>query len=184
MSEIIEQMQSEHANMSKVLLLLGQQLRILDEGGSADFTLMQDIVDYIMNYSDRVHHPKEDLIYKKLDTTHKELHETLEDLLHDHRDLANKTSQFANTLSEIILDAIIPRNAVVQQGREFIDANLQHIRREESIVFPLASQSLQQKDWTDIKKSMADKNDPLSGNVAQKQYQTLYNRIMDLKVKV
>ena len=51
-------------------------------------------------------------------------------------------------------------------------------------MFPLASQSLQQKDWTDIKKSMADKNDPLSGNVAQKQYQTLYNRIMDLKVKV
>ena len=63
MSAIIEQLNQEHANMSRILDLLEHEIEAFGRGEVADFHLVQEIMDYCLDYPEACHHPKEDAIY-------------------------------------------------------------------------------------------------------------------------
>ena len=52
---------------------------------------------------------------------------------------------------------------------EFIDSQREHLRKEETLLFPAALRTLQAEDWADIDARMSDRKDPLfDGDVAEK----------------
>ena len=54
----------DHEQVELLLNVLTEQLAELEsEQQGVNFKLMDDIVNYLRNYIDRYHHPKEDLIY-------------------------------------------------------------------------------------------------------------------------
>jgi hemerythrin-like domain-containing protein len=176
--DVIKKMQIEHANMAKVLRLLEIQLQLLHEGDTQDFDLMQDIMDYMMNFEDLIHHPKENIIYEKLKQRNPNITAIVDELLQEHEDLSYKTKAFANTINEIVLDAMIPREEIVDQGKAFIARNLEHIKKEDTIVFPAILKSLQDEDWKEIVEYLPKQDDPLTGKDVEEQYQKLYESIM------
>ena len=66
MPQVIETLERDHANITKLLELIESEILAIEVGKTPGYPLMQDVMRYIAQYSDRFHHPKEDLIYAQL----------------------------------------------------------------------------------------------------------------------
>ena len=66
MAEVLDRLEQEHTNMAKPVDVLEHRLAVFAEAGTVDYDLILRIVDYFLDYPDQVHHPKEDLVYRKL----------------------------------------------------------------------------------------------------------------------
>ena len=52
--------------MAKLFDILERQIEIYGGGGRPDDAIIRDILDYCLGYPTLCHHPKEDLVYRKL----------------------------------------------------------------------------------------------------------------------
>ena len=64
--DAIVTLSDEHRYLSLLLDTLEEQLQLTDLTAPGDFFLIQDIVHYMYEYTDVVHHPTEDLMFEKL----------------------------------------------------------------------------------------------------------------------
>ena len=87
----IDQLHQDHVNTSKLLVLLQKQMDAFDKGDETDFSLMQNIVDYMSEYTDSVHHPKEDLIYAALENRDPSCKNLVDELHNEHKQLSSLT---------------------------------------------------------------------------------------------
>ena len=62
----IEAWHTEHAYFMRLLDLLHDQVAIFESGQRPKYDLMEDIISYLRNYSDRYHHPREDVAFARL----------------------------------------------------------------------------------------------------------------------
>jgi hemerythrin-like domain-containing protein len=61
MYDILDQIHYDHISMSKVLHLMEQEVFRIEADIDPDYNLLVDGMRYMVNYSDAVHHPKEDV---------------------------------------------------------------------------------------------------------------------------
>ena len=66
MADLIALWHAEHANFSRLLNVLDEQVAEFHEGEGPVFGLMLDIVSYLREFADRVHHPREDAAFRRL----------------------------------------------------------------------------------------------------------------------
>jgi hemerythrin-like domain-containing protein len=66
MTEIMSMLVNDHRNMTRIIDVLDRQIGSLDRTGSTDYGLVQHILEYLLDYPTRVHHPVEDLVYGRL----------------------------------------------------------------------------------------------------------------------
>ena len=175
----IDQLHQDHVNTSKLLVLLQKQMDAFDKGDETDFSLMQSIVDYMSEYTDSVHHPKEDLIYAALETRDPGCKHLVDELHQEHKQLSSLTKELTLVLEEIVLDSVISRESVSRQGHDFIKQNRKHLEKEEKTIFPLVLKTLTNEDWKSIEPSLTKQDDPLFGQSIQDKYKALYSQITD-----
>jgi len=177
MSKFIDLLIKDHVNTCKLLALLKEQMDSFDFGGSTDFSLMQNIVDYMAEYTDTIHHAKEDLVYAALLEINSDYQDLIDDIQKEHKTLGALTKEFTLTLEEIVLESVMPRDTVSKLGHDFITQNSEHIEKEENTIFPIINETLTNQDWEKIEVSLVDKNDPLFGASVNEKYKVLYKLI-------
>ena len=84
MSEIILRLQDEHTNISRILDLIEQEMTVFDAGDVADFHLLQEIMDYYLDYPEACHHLKEDATYAVMVSRQPKLEVGIADLIVAH----------------------------------------------------------------------------------------------------
>ena len=63
---VVESLHQDHANLAKLLNAIERQIDALEAGGVPEYDIVQGALDYCLNYPDLCHHPKEDLVFKRL----------------------------------------------------------------------------------------------------------------------
>jgi len=177
MSDVIDTLQTEHRNLRSLLELLQEQTDILASGERPDFDLLLDILDYIANYPDVIHHPKEDAVFRVYRERSDQGADTIDALMREHDTLRSMTKELRDALSGVDQDAFVPREKLEQQCRAYIDLQRRHMAIEESAVFPLVRRALKSADWKRIEADIPLKADPLFGEEVQDEYRALYDRI-------
>lgn len=177
MAMVIKNLRIDHRNMSRLLDEMETQLELFHAGENPDYVLMLDIMQYMSHYPDLFHHPKEDLIFKKLSERDPSVRLVIKDLLQKHKTLAEKGKQFADSLRTVLSEVLVEREAFETQGRDYVGTLRRHIDVEESQVFPLAERVLNEEDWKDIDDAMEAIEDPLFGATVQQEYRALYDYI-------
>ena len=178
MHTLMTELHQDHVNLARLLELLNQQVELLASDDEPDYLLMIDIADYIRRYSDHVHHPREDEIYKVLLTLTDEAKSAVDDLLEEHQRLPAVTTEFYNMLDGILNDgAIISRQELQDKISHFIQVEREHINTEEGTVFPLINNTLQSADWAIVEADMQQYQDPLFGGQVLERYATIYSRL-------
>nr|VFJ60947.1 MAG: Hemerythrin-like domain-containing protein [Candidatus Kentron sp. FM]VFJ61382.1 MAG: Hemerythrin-like domain-containing protein [Candidatus Kentron sp. FM]VFK13454.1 MAG: Hemerythrin-like domain-containing protein [Candidatus Kentron sp. FM] len=178
MSEMIQQLHTDHVNMARLLDLIAEQLELLQVGEVPDYVLMMDIMQYMTNYPDLFHHPKEDILFQRVTKRDKGTHSIVAELVQDHHTLADQGKALFNLLHTLIHEHPVERGTLETKAREYILTLRTHMNLEEGKLFPIAKKVLQDEDRSEIESIMGNREDPLFGeNIVEAEYLALYEYI-------
>lgn len=180
MVKVLDALRDEHRNFSRVLEILTREIALFEKAEEPDYDLLEKIVEYLTNFPDASHHPKEDLLYQKLTARDSKTADLMGNLETEHLKLSELTLGFSKKLQNVLLDAEQPREEFVVAAKEFIDFFRSHIMLEELRFFPAALRALSPADWKEIEDSLSNAADPIFGNDFTPPYGDLRKQIFDI----
>jgi hemerythrin-like domain-containing protein len=177
MSEVMTQLREEHRNIAKLLRALEHQLAIFDTAERPDYDVLAAIADYFVGFPDRCHHPKEDLIYRKMRERDPTLAQTMTDLEAEHEEISALARHFQEAVQNVLQGAEIPRSAFDEVAHHFVRDQRCHMQMEEERFFPLALQILTPDDWAEIDGRVTREEDPIFGGKVSREFAALRDNI-------
>jgi hemerythrin-like domain-containing protein len=156
MIEILRKLRAEHDDMAKVLDVLEQEIASYRQDGRLNRDIVRDVLDYCRGYAEVCHHPKEDLIYRKLRLAAQPAAiNAVGDLLAEHETLSQLTDELEAALDNLLSDAAEDRARFVGVAQPFVERHRQHLKSEDDELFPIAVQCLSDEDWAEIERGAA-----------------------------
>lgn len=177
MSEIMNQLKTDHANIAHLLDILQEQMDMVHDEKNADFELMHEIMQYMTQYPDNTHHPKEDLMFARLAIRDVTARPVVERLEREHKGLAEKGDRLLDTLRHVVDGSLVMRADLEVQGRDYIEFLRSHMVIEDREAFPLAEKMLLDEDWSAVEAGIEARTDPVFGPVVAEDFRTLYQHI-------
>lgn len=178
MSDVIFLLRLEHRNMSQLLSVVERLLSCSHERVAMDHALMGSILGYCLTYPDECHHPKEDLIYRRLVVRDPAAADAVGDLEAHHAELATLTRAFADALASAEDDEPAAQQDLEWIGRQFLATYREHIAMEEGVFFPRALAALSERDWETIEFDVFDNRDPLFSEPTEVRFRNVRNQIL------
>jgi hemerythrin-like domain-containing protein len=177
MPDILDQWHTEHVNFAKLLNVLETQLDLFHEGERPNYELMLDIMFYMTNYPDVLHHPREDLAFARIKELEQDTEPIVDELTKQHAQLRDAGAELVRGLSDIVNGSITSRESVETPGRAYIASFRNHMWTEEREILPMAAKLLGDKDWSAIKAAIQHIDDPLFDKAAEKRYAAIHEQI-------
>lgn len=166
----------EHANISTVLNTLDDEL-----GSSAgpvakvpNYAVVAGILNYLHNYTDGFHHPREDLLFERLRKRQPELDTVICGLIAEHQSIDANGKKLEQALQRHLAGRRSAQHnkSVDGQCRSYVKKLRRHLGQEEKEVFPQVSH-LHRHDWIAVDKGLPYEADPLFGGIIQQRYEEL-----------
>ncbi len=145
-----------------------------------DAELFGLILDYIEQYIERVHQPKEEeFLYRAVLDRTSEGNEMIAQFQREHAASPEIVARLRAQLKSMVQH--YPEGAAEFQAalEEYIALLRSHIMKEENELFPLARKILTDVDWDEINTAITDSEDPLFGDTARAEFRSLMSRIVN-----
>ena len=178
MTDILDAIHEDHANLAKLLDALERQLAVFDAGETPDYDIIRGVVDYCLDYPDLYHHPKEDLVFERLKARDPAAAAEAGDLPGEHEELAALTRRLQEAVEAVLSDLEVPRGRFDDTLREFLDTYREHMSMEERAFLPAARRSLSAADLAEIQARLDHPEDPLFGAPSEKRFAALRRDIL------
>lgn len=178
MADVMQQLSEDHRNIARLLAILERQLAIFDRAERPDYELLMAIAEYFTGFPDRCHHPKEDLILRRMREKDPVAADAVGDLEAEHEKIGELARHFQEAVQNVLNEVEMPRSAFDSVLRHFIQDQRQHMLMENERFFPLALKILSDKDWTEIETEASKEQDPLFGSEAAQQFESLRQSIL------
>ncbi len=170
----------EHQNLWRIAITVDLVADELEAGGKVDPAFFNSVFDYIEQFVDRVHHPKEDdFLFRVLRQRSAAAAEILDRLQAEHRSGPGHLEALRQALAASATGASGNRDFAAAL-RAYTQGLKAHIRCEEKDVMPLARQVLSADDWAGIDRAFLDNDDPVFGGRAKAEFRELFHRIAAL----
>jgi len=182
MHRLLARLRRDHVNLENLLNLLESQLNEFYEGRESDFDLKVELLEYIECYAELVHHPTEEHIFAAAEDRlgdRKALVDTVKD---QHVRLVGAARKFRQSLEGVVQGAVLSREELEIEGREFIALQRLHVNLEEGELFPFLDRCLKEQEWDGIAQALPKYNDPLFGERDPNRFRTLYRYLLEAKV--
>jgi hemerythrin-like domain-containing protein len=173
----MDRLAEDHRRLTLVMALLEGLMDRFSDGAEPDYELMCELMEYLMDYADQVHHPSEDLIFERLLSMPGQDHEVLRRLMHQHESLAQLNRRFKESLEGIVHEEVLPRDEVEIQGRQLLAALRDHMRLEDEQAFPLAAELLGDDEWAELLAAAPSAQDPVFGQADPERFRALYGQL-------
>lgn len=173
MNPMLDRLAEDHRRLTRIMNLLEGLLDQFHGGGQPDFGLIAELMEYIVDFADQVHHPNEELIFARLQERGAAA-EVLRLLQRQHEGLALINRRFRAAVEGIMNEAVITREDLEQQGRAVIALQREHMRLEDEQAFPLALARLDADDWADLDARAPRVEDPVFGHADRERFRALY----------
>jgi hemerythrin-like domain-containing protein len=177
MVETLAVWHAEHVNFARLLDLLETQVAAFHKGSRPNYDLMVDIVYYLRNYTDRFHHPREDVAFARIVEREPKMTLVINRLLQEHRVIAAAGDELFKRLNEVAADAIAPRAALEAAAATYLVYYRHHLATEEREVIPRAEQLLKREDWAAVAATAPAASDPLFGDNVEARFVELRRQI-------
>lgn len=178
--EVLRCLFEEHRHLGALVNALEHRAGQSGRLGSADYYLMRDIVGYLHDYPDKVHHPTENLLFEKLLVKEPSMVYFVKRLRRDHDTVAQETAELQQLLEEAIEEPDDEKeDAVREASKVFVAHQRTHMSFENREMFPAAIDTLSQEDWEEIEAHFAAVDDPLFGRIVGSRHRILYEYLMN-----
>ncbi len=159
----------EHRALSAMLRSLGLLLdRHRSRNTLPDFATLRAMLFYVDEFPERLHHPKESrLLFPKLRGHGAELGEVLDRLDHEHAQGEDAIRELQHALLGFEMmcgtdEGDHRRRVFERSATAYIDFYLEHMRIEETQVFPMAEVVLGTLDWAELDAAFSTNLDPFA----------------------
>jgi hemerythrin-like domain-containing protein len=183
---LIETLKSEHRHLGSVAVLFKEQLDAIEQGQMVDTHVVYEIMDYMVRWPDRFHHPREDLIYCRVAEIDASAADNVDSLQREHDVMAKQ--------SRAVLDDIeqwrqgnTEGAAMIASGREYIDRLYAHMKTEEKVVFPQIEAVLTATDWRELEidDRLQPVADPVFGGRIDREFRNMARKLRrNLRIRV
>jgi len=182
MAKEIFNLRKEHVNFKKLLNLLDAQLDLLHRGEDPDYQLMTDILYYMTQYSDLIHHPREEAIFSLLLERDSSVVENVAEITRQHHIIGKSGACFYEKLESIINSEseIMQLQEIELAGRLYGTTLRAHMDKEEQSLFVMAEQLLNDDDWKKIKTETLSKPDPIFGEAIEDRFHSVCDQLVRL----
>ena len=177
MNDPVAHWHAEHVYFGQLLKLLRKEIDVFHSGSDPNYPLMLDIIAYLRDYSDRVHHPREDVAFDRLAKHCPDLQIVLSRLQQEHRVIARAGANLHERLDAILAGEVIAREDVEADAATFLVYYESHIAKEESEVLARAAKHLTAEDWQAVREHGQGVADPLFGSEAHERFRELRRQI-------
>lgn len=178
MNDLVQQLLDEHRQMDRVLDRLAAEIETFRAGAVPDYQLVQEIVDYCLDYPDVCHHPKEDAIHCVVVRRGPALPNAVADLGAAHQQLSLLVRRLHETVERVMRDETMSRDRFIGIAESFIDGYRAHMRAEETSFFPEALRRLDAADWSSLQARLEERANPLLAGSAIRRFVTLRSGIL------
>jgi hemerythrin-like domain-containing protein len=169
----------EHRHLAALVHVLNEKAGKEQPLRTSDYYLIRDIVGYMHDYPDAVHHPTENRLFSLLLERAPSKKKGVDRLMDDHRDVAEETRQLLELLDRAIENPGDSNEQAVRRAcREFAAHQTAHMQFENRKMFPAAMEHLTADDFSQIEADFAAANDPLFGELVGKQHRLLYEFLL------
>lgn len=184
LTDAVLMLRLEHGNIGQVLTLLEAESVELVRGGAANLELLQSIVAYISQYPDTCHHPKEDLLLRKLRARDPAAAAGVDGLEQEHADLMRLTGRLEAAVAAVAHEpAQHALDALAETLELFAGRYRAHMTMEEERFFPVALARLTSSDWAELDYDLFDREDPLFDTSCETRFKGLRQRIARLAAR-
>jgi hemerythrin-like domain-containing protein len=175
--QLMSGLRSDHRNMVMLLDLLEAEINRLATSGEPDYDLVRDIMLYVTEYLDVVHHPKEDIVYRHLKSLRPEIHTDLERIETDHQYIEESGLKLRNSIEAISMGANLNRDDLIENFHHYSDQLREHMYWEETKLFSVADELQHFGDWSEVVLKNNEISDPLFGSRVERKYGRILARI-------
>ena len=175
---LMKALRAEHRHMATIMQLFANQLKSIEEGQLVDTHVVYEIMDYMVTWPDRYHHPREDLIYGRVAEIDGKCRDQVDTLQRDHDQTASRGRKVLREI-ERWREGEAAGVSVVKLGREYIDHIHEHMNVEEKVVFPQIESVLTNDDWRDLAEDdqLHAVADPVFGPRVQREFRNLARKL-------
>lgn len=177
MSDPLALWKTEHVYFRRLLELVHGELDKFHRAERPNYELMLDIVDYLREYTDRFHHPREDVAFARLARHCPDLDRALARLMQEHRVIARAGETLRQHLEAILAGSIVARAEVEVAAATYLVYYGNHIAKEDELVLERAGKALTAEDWQAVRSAVTAAPDPLFGERPQERYKALRRQI-------
>jgi hemerythrin-like domain-containing protein len=167
----------EHVYFNQLLRLLQREVDVFHTGERPNYELMFDIVSYLREFSDRFHHPREDVAFARLAKRCADMALPLARLGQEHRVIAQAGETLLQQIEAILGGAMVPRAEIEMAAATYLVYYGNHIAKEEEDVLTRAALHLTREDWEAVRAAVPAAQDPLFGKDPQQRYRELRRQI-------
>ena len=171
-------LRAEHGHIATVMKLFGEQLDAIEAGDLVDTHVVYEIMDYMVTWPDRFHHPREDIIYARVAEVDAATRDDVDTLQRDHDDTAKKGRRVLRDIERWRLGEITGA-VVVESGRAYIDHMHEHMNLEEKLVFPRIEATLTLQDWRElaVDDELRGVSDSVFGPQVQREFRNMTRKL-------
>jgi hemerythrin-like domain-containing protein len=177
----IRTLKDEHLAIASVLFGLQSTVaRARAAGAKPDFALLRALLDYVVAFPERLHHPKESrYLFAALARRSAQATGLIDELDAEHA----RGARLIDDL-RVLLDAFQRDSGKLDAFALAVDDYAQfhwrHMEKEEGVLLPLARKHLAAADWERINAAFRDNDNPLRGLRPKAEIDTLFQRILAL----
>lgn len=170
---VLSELRRDHKNMAMLLQRLEVEADRVYADTGPDFEVMYDIMLYMTEFPDAVHHPKENLLYAKLKILRPDLTAGFERISLDHRTIAAMGLNLRERIASIASESMVRRNSLVSDCLRYVNTQRSHMQWEDIDLFRRC------RELSDLGESFSvtdldDPTDPLFGGVTEQRFERLY----------
>lgn len=164
--------------MAKILKLISSEIDALAAEEPRDLEVLNDAMRYMVDYADKLHHPKEDIMFRRLQNVAPQSRELIEEMFQEHQVITKTGSEFHELVQAVEYGDFVLRKEIIAKGREYVQSLYSHMAKEEDQLLKTASQVLSSADHAELEREISEMQDPLFGEEIQREYKALYEHIL------
>lgn len=175
---LLKALYAEHRHIASVMKLFTDQLNAIAAGELVDTHVVYEIMDYMVAWPDRFHHPREDLIYGRVAELDESAADNVDSLQRDHDYMAKAGREVLSNI-QLWRDGEIDGAVLVQSGRDYVNHMYEHMNSEEGLVFPQIESVLGPEDWRELAQDdqLRPVSDPVFGQRVQREFRNLARKL-------
>lgn len=175
---LIKALQAEHRHIGSVMQLFSEQLQAIESAQPVDTHVVYEIMDYMVTWPDRFHHPREDMIYGRVAELDSSAADNVDSLQRDHDAMAKSGRKVLRNIQQW-RDGELTGAVLIKSGRAYVDHMYQHMNSEESLVFPQIERVLTSEDWLELEQDdlLQPVADPVFGPQVQREFRNMARKL-------